>query len=296
MKVYNAWLDQKRDAVEAIREGKEPAACTYHHRNVLNMPCGHRVQECVDQGTELGIDEFDKRWHLKRLEDDISMDSDHYSDVHGIKEPNRIVRGSKLKSGSGRDLSGFEHVERMVAAQEMESRSATTISRARHPSQIQTVTKPPAKRVRHCRHCQSTAHGIRRCADHSLLLAQQILDATATRSDADIPSTTGASDPPARSIASTALTPVPCAIAPSKPAEGAIAPSDFHDEERGEGYAEGDAGGVGGSELQPDGDNDDHMEDDWDHEEFDLWAGLDNLDVPFEEFLGRFGGVISNYQ
>ncbi|KAI9911528.1 hypothetical protein PsorP6_009092 [Peronosclerospora sorghi] len=30
------------------------------------------------------------------------------------------------------------------------------------------------------------------------------------------------------------------------------------------------------------------MEDYWDHEEFDLWAGLENLDVPFEEFRGRF--------
>ncbi|KAI9911529.1 hypothetical protein PsorP6_009093 [Peronosclerospora sorghi] len=113
------------------------------------MPCGHRVQECVDQGTELGIDEFDKRWHLKSPEDDSSMDSDHDSDVHGIKEPNRIVRGSKMTSGSRRDLSGFEHVERMVAAQEMESRSATTISCARHPSQTKTVTEPPAQRVRH---------------------------------------------------------------------------------------------------------------------------------------------------
>ncbi|KAI9911565.1 hypothetical protein PsorP6_009354 [Peronosclerospora sorghi] len=128
--------------------------------------------------------------------------------------------GSKLTSGSRRDLSGFEHVERMVAAQEKKYRSATTISRGHHPSQTQTVTEPPAKRVRHCRHCQSTAHDI--------------------RSD--------------------------------------IAPSDFHNEERGEGYAEGDVGGVGGSELQPDGDNEDHMEDDWDHEEFDPWGGLDNLD------------------
>ncbi|KAI9910297.1 hypothetical protein PsorP6_010889 [Peronosclerospora sorghi] len=113
-----------------------------------------------------------------------------------------------------------------------------------------------------------------------------MLDATATRSDADIPATSEASDPPARSIASPALTPVLRAIAPSGPSEGAIASSDFHDEERSEGYVEGD---VGGSELQPDGDNDDHMEDDWDHEELNPWAGLYNLDMPFEEFRGRFG-------
>ncbi|KAI9922264.1 hypothetical protein PsorP6_000931 [Peronosclerospora sorghi] len=208
------------------------------------------------------------------------MYPDHDSDVHGIEKPSRIVRGSKVTSGSRRVLSGFEHVERMLAAQEMESRSATTISRACHPSQTQTLTEPPAKRVRHCRHCQITAHDFRRCADHALLLAQQMLDATATRSDVDIPATSDASDPPARSIASPALTPV------------LLRPQTSMTRKVGEGYAEGDVGGVGGvggSKLQPDGDNNDHMEDDWDHEEFDPWAGLDNLDVPFEEFRGRFG-------